>query len=220
MIEIDFPLGKVTFGFSAEPKAQSQGLVHQVHGTDVVECQDNRKKEELVRSPPDADGVWTQKRGVMLWVFCADCLPVLLFSELEGGPIAAIHSGWRGTMKGIVSGAIAGLKTAPEQLHAVLGPSIRECCFEVREDFIQEFSSQRADITNFLTSRPAPGEQRVSHYFDLSRFVVEKELSSLPAKNIHLHNPCTFCSTPHWPSYRRNGSTDPRVRAWITRNVS
>lgn len=171
----------------------------QVHGNTIIERDDSNRERE-------ADGVFTRSLDTEVFVFTADCLPVLFASD---NMVAAVHSGWRGTKKGIVRAMLAkyGADT-PRTI--ILGPCLKSCCFEVKEDFVQEFSAERGDISGFLISRD--GKQ----YFDLVSFVLERELAEFPKAKVDLsHNRCTLCSEPLLPSYRRNKGTDPRIRAFI-----
>ena len=52
----------------------------------------------------DTDAMITGQTGICLCVQTADCVPVLLFDP-EKKAIAAIHSGWRGTVKNIAGAA-------------------------------------------------------------------------------------------------------------------
>lgn len=53
----------------------------------------------------ECDGMVTSCQGVALAVFYADCVPILLADE-TAGVVAAVHSGWRGTVGRIPQNAI------------------------------------------------------------------------------------------------------------------
>jgi len=113
---------------------------HQIHSTDVryVTPADGDV-------PPDSrecDGYITDVPGVALLVRSADCLPILFAGEKEDGTpvVAATHAGWRGTVGGIAAVAVEkmiALGAIPKTIRAAIGPAINECCFTVREDFIE-----------------------------------------------------------------------------------
>lgn len=192
----------MTFGFEIEAKGLTPGLMKQVHGAALVEKDGELRDRE-------ADGVYTQKNGEEVFVFTADCLPVL-FAGREG--VAAVHAGWRGTKLGIIGAMLARFQL-DNSLKIVLGPCLKSCCFEVKEDFVKEFELARGEIKPFLSRRD--GKQ----FFDLVGFVLARDLKNIPRTQIDLNfNRCTFCSEPKLPSYRRNKGTDPRIRAWIRMN--
>lgn len=84
---------------------------------------------------PDADAMWTDRRGVLLGVAAADCVPVLLAEP--GGRIGAAHAGWEGTSRGIagrLARALADAGARPDRMVASLAPSIGPCCYTISEE--------------------------------------------------------------------------------------
>lgn len=194
---------RVSFGFNAEAKGDTPSLCQQVHGNTFV------WQETLGGNIPEADAVLTREPGRSIHIFTADCLPVLFFAD-EGAPLAAIHSGWRGAMRGVVKAALTEFQKNSPSVNVVLGPCLLSCCFEVQEDFIQTFEAARGSIDRYLSQRDG------KRYFELPAFVRENELSDVPAERIDTrHLRCTRCSQPELPSYRRNGNTATRIKAWI-----
>ena len=88
----------------------------------------------------DCDGFITDEPNVLLMVRVADCTPILFSARrADGSPIVcAVHAGWRGTVAGIASEAVSLIKEAGGELSTVrcaVGQAIRDCCYEVKEDF-------------------------------------------------------------------------------------
>ena len=81
---------KVAKALAPELSAASVALLHQVHGNRVVEVSSPKGPFEVVA---DADGAVTTKKGIILAVRVADCVPVLLAAP---GGVAVAHAGWRG----------------------------------------------------------------------------------------------------------------------------
>jgi len=100
----------------------------QVHGEAVVRADD-------VGSPwPEADGMWTATRGLLLGVAAADCVPILVADP--AGPIGAAHAGWQGTSKRVAVRLVETLVrngADPRRLIAAIGPSIGPCCYVIDE---------------------------------------------------------------------------------------
>ena len=73
------------------------------------------------------DAVMTNEPNVCIGVSTADCIPILLY-DTEHHAAAAIHAGWRGTVKRIVLKTIKEMGTIfhtdPQKLKAVIGPGI------------------------------------------------------------------------------------------------
>ncbi len=82
--------------------------------------------------PYEADGLITDRPGVGLICFSADCIPILLHDPVRGA-IAAVHAGWRGTVADIVGAAVRAmydLGSDLDDIRAAIGPGIGQCCFE------------------------------------------------------------------------------------------
>ncbi len=83
------------------------------------------------------DAVVTNLPGVPLCGFYADCVVTLLYDPVSRS-IGACHSGWRGTAKGILPKTVRAMTeqygAKAEDIRAVIGPSIRQCCFETDSD--------------------------------------------------------------------------------------
>lgn len=194
-------LFNIEFGFAIEKKGATPSQVQQVHGTRVLPL-------EKASALAEADGVVTTSREE-IYVFTADCLPVLLFSEDASGPVSAVHAGWRGAKDGIVREALQFFPDSAKT-HVVFGPALASCCFEVQQDFIDSFHDADRPTAAYLTNKDG------RRFFSLVDFVANEDLKLIPAQNIHReYFRCTKCSSPQLPSYRRNKGTDPRLKNWI-----
>lgn len=96
----------------------------------------------------ECDGYFTSDDRVALLVRSADCVPILFAGmSADGGlAVAAVHAGWRGTVAGIAAVAVERLSSHgvhPSRICAAIGPSIHDCCFEVREDFTSAVAAAR-----------------------------------------------------------------------------
>jgi polyphenol oxidase len=147
----------------------------------------------------EADGLLSRKPEEILSVCVADCMPIYLFSEgsLGDGLIGILHSGWKGT--GIVSEALKRSKNewgiAPEKLTAVMGPSIRACCYRVDEE--------RAALFASLWGRNALRWDAAGPHLDLAAAngaLLEKE----GIEDIRIVDSCTACDE-RFGSFRREG---------------
>ncbi|MFM7714123.1 MAG: polyphenol oxidase family protein, partial [Microcystis sp.] len=81
----------------------------------------------------EADGIITDASGQGIWVASADCTPVLIGDHSTGVGVA-IHSGWRGTAKGIVAKAVKQLLNSGsclDDLLLALGPAIAGEVYQV-----------------------------------------------------------------------------------------
>jgi YfiH family protein len=107
--------------------------VNQVHGDTIVLVDDeNYRALKTVQ----ADAMITNAQGIAIGVETADCVPILLFDP--GKPaIAAVHAGWRSTVKRIVQKTLKRMQdefgSDPSRMIAAIGPAIGPECYEVDE---------------------------------------------------------------------------------------
>lgn len=113
-------------------------MTKQVHG-DIVRVVD-ADTMGMGQSQPmrwETDAIVTNLPGVPLCGYYADCVVTLLHDPVSRS-IGVCHSGWRGTANGILAKTVAKMQAEyganPANIEAVIGPSIRQCCFETDRD--------------------------------------------------------------------------------------
>jgi YfiH family protein len=196
----------------------------------------------IVRSPsPGAlagDGLITNVPEIALGVLTADCIPVLLVDR-KNRVVGAFHAGWRGTAKRIVEKGLGLMRreygSLPEDIHAVIGPGIQKCCYEVGEELRNEFESQFAYARElfhevqesdpvrqkypmlFMNARaPGHGDPCIKLHLDL-REANRRQLLTLgvPARQITALKDCTACDTKKFFSHRAEKGRTGRMMAVI-----
>ena len=89
----------------------------------------------------DVDGLITNIKNKVLSAVFADCNSLLLYDPVKN-VIGNIHSGWRGTVAKIGEVAINKMVEtygcSPSDIICCIGPSIRQCHFEVEDDVASE----------------------------------------------------------------------------------
>jgi polyphenol oxidase len=101
---------------------------------------------DLQRERPwRGDGLITAEPGLLVAIQTADCIPVLV-ADRKRRVVAALHAGWRGTVKRIVEMGVGRMRlefgSRPDDLIAAIGPGIGACCYGVGEEVLSEFESQ------------------------------------------------------------------------------
>ncbi|MFZ1080346.1 MAG: peptidoglycan editing factor PgeF [Candidatus Kryptoniota bacterium] len=173
----------------------------QVHGNNV-------KYVESLGSYPETDAVVTRNKNLTLAVSVADCVPILI-ADKKSRVIAALHAGWRGTVKRIAAktiGFMCGeLSCEPENIFAFIGPSAGICCYEVDGEVAKNFSS------NEMQEGSKPGKFMVDlKAANLSQLIE----NGVPKSNVEVSNHCTICDT-NFHSFRRDGESSGRMLAAI-----
>lgn len=162
--------------------------------------------------PVVADAVITDKKHILIGVLVADCVPILLHDKIKG-VIGAVHAGWRGTAAQILKKTIASMqerfRSLPEDISVAIGPSIRQCSYEVDEDV--NIAVQEATGEGDYYRR-----QGDKYYVDLSSANRIQALSmGVPLQNIWQSDECTFCKPEKYYSYRYSGGSSGRQGGFI-----
>jgi YfiH family protein len=99
------------------------------------------------------DSIITNRNNVGLGVFTADCVPIIIIDK-KNKVIAAVHSGWKGTYEEITLKTIKEMQSlhgsSIDELEVFVGPHIRECCYEVGTEVIQQFQSKGYNLENIM----------------------------------------------------------------------
>ena len=139
-------------------------------------------------------------------VLTADCVPVLLFDK-EKKLIAAIHAGWKGAFRGIISKVIKYMKkkgSKPQNIIAAIGPCIGKKSYNVGQDFKKKFLKKNKKNNIFFYIK------KNIIYFDLPNFV-KSQLKTNKITNIDMNNVDTFVKKNNFFSARqalRSGNAD------------
>ena len=177
----------------------------QVHGASVLSVRDAIPEGET-RLVGEGDILVTTRPDVAVVVQTADCVPILLRSSAG---VAAVHAGWRGTAAQAAARGVEALaeetREPPSRFHAVLGPAIGACCYEVGGDVAAVFAGA-------FVRRECGGKFRL----DLKAANrAQLEEAGVPAGNIEVLPFCTRCGGPDLASYRRDGAGAGRMIALI-----
>jgi polyphenol oxidase len=187
---------------------------------------------------PKADALITNEPGLLLVIQTADCVPLLL-ADKKRHAIAAIHSGWRGTLQRIAEKALGRMQvefgTRPRDVVAALGPAIGQCCFEVGPEVLAEFAAKFPEARQWfkgpfdalargdndphwlpwLTMRP-PGHQVPEPRARLDLIAANRAILSaagVSPGDIFSSGFCTACRTDLFFSYRRERVTGRMIAA-------
>lgn len=138
--------------------------LRQVHGTDVLaaDATADRPAGDVATAfddEPLADAAITQRRGQVLAVLTADCLPVF-FCDVGGRAIGVAHAGWRGLAAGVLERTLLRLRSRlpGSRWLAHLGPGIGPHRFEVGADVHAAFIDEDAAATEAFVPTGTPGK--------------------------------------------------------------
>jgi len=208
--------------------------LRQIH-SDMAHCIHAGNANE---DAPQGDALFTRLPGILLVVQTADCVPILL-ADTKHRAIAAIHAGWRGTLRRIAVKTLGRMKmefgTRPGDVIAALGPAIGRCCYEVGSDVARDFDAQFRDARAWfdgpfdalasgesdpnwlpwLTMKP-PGHAPPPLRVRLDLLAANRALladAGVPPSRISVAGLCTACRPDLLFSYRRERTTGRLIAA-------
>lgn len=179
---------------------ESLVLTHQTHTANVATVGEEYKNKGRERSLRDTDGIVTDRSGLGLICFTADCVPLLL-ADPKARVAAAVHAGWRGTVQSIAKAAVqkmVSLGADPQNILAAIGPSIGPCHFEVGPEVQEEFTKRFGDALPYRNS-PREGRSMVD-LWEANRLVLLE--AGLEKDRIFTAKVCTFCNNSDFYSHR------------------
>jgi len=187
--------------------------LHQIHSNCVHIIKDMPGRW----NQPEGDALVTQVEGIALAVQTADCLPVLI-ADPERKVVAAVHSGWRGTLGRLGATTIEEMQRVygsdSAQLLVAVGPGIRACCYEVGPDVAEAFEQKYPQC---CLSRPMPGRKE-KYLLDLPKALeAQFETAGIRSQNRFDLGICTRCNRHEFFSYRAEGPLSGRMMAVIAR---
>lgn len=143
------------------------------------------------------DALAARDKNLILSITVADCAPVFFFDPGKRA-VAVAHCGWRGAEAGLPKKTTEFLKSEfgcfSRDLLVGIGPCLKSCHFEVKEDVADKFDGSGGAIKkkNGKTCLDLP-------------FVIKSQLEESGVKifNIESDPKCTFCEKDLYFSFRR-----------------
>lgn len=186
-------------GINGEGKIFS---VRQVHGNRILNINEYAKtnSDDI---PEEADCIVTGLKNTPVMVMGADC-NLILIGDIRKRVVAAVHAGWKGTLKEIAARTVLYIKNKfnsnAEDIVAYFGPSIRRCCYKVDRLVVDKFTD-RFGCGDFFSVVDN------SIFLDLVRInYMQLQEAGIYKENISDCGECTYCNSDFY-SYRRSKIT-------------
>ena len=166
-----------------------------------------------------ADSLVSDKYSQSLWVYTADCIPILL-GDLRTGIVAAIHSGWKGLQQKILKNTIEKFEldgSNRKNIVVAIGPAISCPNYQVDEELVIKMYKSMGEIKyirsqeilNYMKSINCIRRDKKPHKYLLDIRQIAKEqllIEGVESKKISINSNCTFQEALMFESWRRDHS--------------
>ncbi len=171
-----------------------------------------------------ADGLISDGKNENLWIYTADCMPIL-FADKTSKRVAAIHCGRKGLEKNIISNLIQKLEiigSLRKNLLVAIGPSISGNNYlldkETYNKFHDNFKFNKHSLSKNLLNKNLKKLNKINEYGLISLDIKYCAYLQLISENINPDNidifyKCTFESNHEFHSWRRSKNQE---RQWST----
>lgn len=127
-------------------------FMKQTHTNHIVDVNKSELKTHPLGNYVDSvDGLLTTQPNQILISTFADCIPILIVDTKQKIQVN-IHSGWKGTLNGILDNALSILindyQCQVDDIHILIGPHLLVDDFEVQDDVAHQFLSKYPQIKN------------------------------------------------------------------------
>ena len=180
-------------------------LINQIHGNNIA-LTSELNSQRIV----NADGLICDNKNQNLWIYTADCMPIL-FADKYQRRIAAIHCGRKGLEKNIITNVIKSFEimgSSRKDILVSIGPSISGANYLLdRETFFKFFSAINRSLSkvnrniNFLNNL----NDNESISLDIKKYAYLQLLGeNLDRNNIDISSKCTYSLPLEFHSWRRS----------------
>jgi polyphenol oxidase len=175
-----------------------------VHGNRVEYVSPPEAVQIAPQRVQNADALVTRNSNIVLCTTTADCIP-MVFVDRVNKAIGIAHAGWRGVLNGVCQNTVRALEefcgSNPVNISVYFGPSIKSCCFQVREDTLWRF--QHSD---WFTEKSLK-TNTVGYSIDLHSMLRTQLVQlGIPNSLITESPDCTCCSPAYFSHRREAGS--------------
>lgn len=197
-------------------------IPYQVHEAEIYPIESvflGLTAEEQQLAMQGKDALITNLPGVCIAVVTADCVPLLIYAP-DKNVVAAIHAGWRGTVKQIVVKTIRQMANDyacdPKQMIAGIAPSISPDFFEVGEEVVDAFHAIGMDLNRIMQRNPETGKAHID-LWEANRIQLLE--AGLQPERIEVSGICTYTHHEDFFSARRLGIKSGRILSGISLKV-
>ncbi len=179
-------------------------LIKQIHSNKIA-FTSTLTSQKIV----NADGLICDNKNQNLWIYSADCMPILLADKYQRR-IAAIHCGRRGLEKNIISNAIKSFEimgSSRKDILVSIGPSISGNNYLLdKKTFDKFFSKNNRSLIKLINYVNLIKNQNCESIpLDIKKYAyLQLIMENIDPDNIDISNKCTYDLPKEFHSWRRS----------------
>jgi len=180
-------------------------LLKQIHSNNIAFTSE-LNSQRIIK----ADGIICDNKNQNLWIYTADCMPIL-FADKYQRNIAAIHCGRKGLEKNIISNLIKNFEikgSSRKDILVAIGPSISGDNYLLdKKTFYDFFSANNLslDKENENINKLNNTNDYESIPLDIKKYAyLQLIIEDIDSKNIDISNKCTYSLPNEFHSWRRS----------------
>ena len=185
-------------------------ILNQIHSNQIVFGSKTQEKERV-----EADGIVCDKHNQNLWIYTADCMPIL-FADKTKRLVAAVHCGRKGLENKIIRNLIKIFYykgCSKEDILVAIGPSISKKHYLIDKKTLQDFYKKAVSNEPILDYKGnllnlkelVKLEEKDSISLNLKKYAhIQLLKENISNSNIDISNLCTYESNHNFYSWRRS----------------
>lgn len=182
----------------------------------VTEADSEKGVYDYKEGIPQTDGIYTNRKELLLALCFADCVPLYFFAP-KHGMIGLAHAGWKGTVEDIGGEMIRrwteeGIPL--NDIYAAIGPAIEGCCYIVDDrviDLVKNVLGTDNDGSPFYTV-VSEGQYSLD-LKEVNKYLLQK--AGVQENHLLVSDLCTSCREDVFFSHRRDGGKTGRMLSFI-----
>ncbi len=196
---------------------------NQIHSDKVIQVGNTLSLKSKI-----ADSLITKEKNQSLWVYTADCIPILI-ADSKTRTIAACHSGLKGLKKHIISKTLKrleGVGSNKNNLIIAIGPSIKGDKYQVKKKDVKDLIFQISGGSNIEKSYCIIENNREKEIIPLlkkdsnpQKLLIDIQAAAIfqlfkegiKQSQINVNRICTYSNPTLFNSYRRDKTN---LRQW------
>ncbi len=200
-VSSEYPIEKLAYKFNSN---KINYFNKQIHSNNIVLGSKYDQSRRI-----EADGIISDKSNQNIWIYTADCMPIL-FADKGSRIVAAAHCGRKGLEKKIIIKILDAMKNLGSQKKNILvaiGPSISKENYLVDEKCLKDFYKKifnEIDSNQLIDMKNRHKNSKHKYNLDIREYAYKQLINNgIIPHHIDISNKCTYKANSEFFSWRK-----------------